>query len=194
MKLLEKDEARAHLKEVRAGLDPAWRGTASRDISDKLYGDLCERDVEVVASYVAVRSEVDLTSLHRRILSDGRRLLLPRVVDDTAIELVGVDEESLNQMRRGRFGILEPVGEPARLSSVELVLVPGLGFDAGGGRIGYGAGYYDRLLGKIEAARGKSVQKWGVAFSAQIVAEIPREAHDVLLDRVVTESDEGPPA
>jgi 5-formyltetrahydrofolate cyclo-ligase len=89
---------------------------------------------------------------------------------------------------RGVGGVFEPVAEKARrvdaFQSTDLVLVPGLCFDNAGMRVGSGKGVYDRFL----AHEGKLAQKWGVAFSPQVVPQnIECDAHDVLLDGLVTE-------
>lgn len=88
----------------------------------------------------------------------------------------------------GVGGVFEPVAEKARrvdaFQSTDLVLVPGLCFDNVGMRVGSGKGVYDRFL----AHEGKLAQKWGVAFSPQVVPQnIECDAHDVLLDGLVTE-------
>ncbi|MCA9516375.1 MAG: hypothetical protein KC635_15645 [Myxococcales bacterium] len=71
----------------------------------------------------------------------------------------------------------------APLAALAALVVPGLAFDAAGGRLGQGGGFYDRLLGGL-ATRPRLV---GLAFAAQVVPSVPREAHDVLMDTVVTE-------
>lgn len=89
---------------------------------------------------------------------------------------------------KGAGGVFEPVEERARklegFQPTDLILVPGLCFDKAGMRVGSGKGVYDRFLAK----EGKLAQKWGVAFSPQVVSQnIDRNSHDVLLDGLVTE-------
>lgn len=82
----------------------------------------------------------------------------------------------------GALGNREPVVEPgSMLAEGAVALVPGLAFDADGGRLGRGGGYYDRFLAGF---RGRTV---GVCFACQIVDAVPREPHDVLVDAVLTE-------
>ena len=85
----------------------------------------------------------------------------------------------------GPHGIQEPDPKHWRTASlleVDLALIPGLAFDEQGSRLGWGRGYFDRLLGKSEC----SALKVGIAWPWQIVPQIPREAHDVTMDFVVT--------
>lgn len=112
---------------------------------------------------------------------EDRNIALPRVEGDHLILhwVAGPDELLL-----GRFGILEPsasapVADP---NGLDLILVPGVAFDRGGGRLGRGRGCYDRLLVKTSAF------KVGLCFDWQIVPEVPREPHDILMDAVLTPS------
>ena len=82
---------------------------------------------------------------------------------------------------RGCYGIMEPVGSAANLSDLEAIVVPGLGFDPHGGRLGYGAGWYDRTL---EGYQGVVI---GYGFDVQVVNRVPTELHDRPLDFVVTD-------
>ena len=107
----------------------------------------------------------------------GRRLQLFRLVD-------------MDELAEGTFTILEPRPElrdrPERrvdVAEVDLVVVPGVAFDATGGRLGHGRGYYDRLL---KHARPETALV-GLAFECQIFAEIPVGPHDVSMDWVITE-------
>ena len=95
---------------------------------------------------------------------------------------------SLDTLGTGRFGIREPTSQHpvVSLADADVVLVPGLAFDGRGGRLGRGAGYYDRALapiGSVDARRALI----GVALSIQIVPAVPMDARDVAVDRVVTE-------
>lgn len=95
--------------------------------------------------------------------------------------------ESLDELQAGYAGILEPPADPARAvtgwKSTDLILVPGYLFDAHGGRIGSGHGYYDRFLAGVPA------RKWGVCFSHQISKErLAQEPTDVRMDAVCSET------
>jgi 5-formyltetrahydrofolate cyclo-ligase len=87
-----------------------------------------------------------------------------------------------SQLVPGRFGVPEPeAGCPAvPLNQLDLILVPGVGFDSAGRRLGRGKGFYDRLLAQV---RG---HKCGVAFEQQLVTELPEEPHDVRVDSILT--------
>jgi 5-formyltetrahydrofolate cyclo-ligase len=148
---------------------PRWQGASS------------------VALYRTLPGEVDTQPAIDAVRSANKTLLLPRLVGPR-LEFARVDET--DALIRGRFGLLEPdVTCPAEEPGPDtLVLVPGLAFDRSGGRLGRGAGYYDRALAPV-AARPERALLIGVAFAAQIVASVPVEAHDVRMDGWVTDEE-----
>ncbi len=104
----------------------------------------------------------------------------------------------LLQMRRaedeepGSWGIPEPKAElpewpEKRLAEIDVAFVPGLAFDRKGGRIGYGGGFYDRLLERFEASRAKPML-WALAYDEQIVEEVPMEPHDLRAELLIVPS------
>ncbi len=140
-----------------------------------------------VLAYLPVRNEVDTTALAAEVLEAERRLLLPRCRDGQAGLLDIGCISSLADARPGRFGILEPRQELClrpEAFAPDLILVPGLAFDAQGARLGFGGGYYDRLLA-LPMATGAYVV--GLCFAFQVVARLPVEAWDRPVDAVVTE-------
>ena len=86
----------------------------------------------------------------------------------------------------GPFGLSQPVAESplVEVELVDAVIIPGVAFDACGRRLGYGGGYYDRLLPSL----GAGCTRIGFAFAEQILAEIPAEPHDAVVDLVVTQN------
>jgi 5-formyltetrahydrofolate cyclo-ligase len=131
--------------------------------------------------------EVDSRPLFDLARRHGRTVLLPRMVTRGTLEFVEV--EAFEDLFRGRYGVREPAPElPARaLRTTALVLAPGIAFDLRGGRLGRGAGYYDRALAPI-GQRRDGPRFVGVAFDLQIVDRVPMQTHDVFMDAVVTES------
>lgn len=134
---------------------------------------------KAVALFAALPWEADLSRLWR---PKPKRFAFPKV-GAANVSLSFLEIESLKDLRPGYGGILEPAaGEPiGEWAAADLVLVPGIAFDRRGGRVGTGAGYYDRFLPKVPA------RKWGVCFSSQLVDKLAQEATDVRMDAVVTE-------
>ncbi|MGV3608281.1 MAG: 5-formyltetrahydrofolate cyclo-ligase [Planctomycetaceae bacterium] len=109
--------------------------------------------------------------------------------DGSELKLFKLSEAG--QLQTGKFGILEPAAGlraqelyqvlPER---IDLAIIPGVAFDKRGGRLGHGAGYYDRLLPQLR----KDCLKVGLGYACQVVAEVPCESHDVRMDAIVTEN------
>ncbi len=168
---------------ARARLSPAERATRSHAIADRVAQLEGFRRARTVALYAPVGVEVDTGELARRAADDGKTLVWPRSrPGDRKMEFAAC---SAGDMVRGPLGAPEPP-EWARAvppESIDLFVVPGLAFDAAGGRLGRGGGHYDATL----AAMPPGAPRVGVAFEAQLVPAVPREPHDVALDAVVTE-------
>ncbi len=136
-----------------------------------------------VAVYAAKSSEVDPRTLDQALRASGFTAVYPRVVDDERVltfHAVGLDE-----LVPARFGLREPLPDaPAvALDAIAAFVVPGLAFDRGGGRIGWGRGYYDATLTLAAGAL-----RAGLAFECQLTERVPREAHDALLHEIITEA------
>jgi 5-formyltetrahydrofolate cyclo-ligase len=136
-----------------------------------------------VALYSPKGSEVDTFIVDEHVRNAGGRVVYPRVVDDTKVlEFYAVAPE---QLIPGRFGLREPRADwrnAVGLVEIGAVIVPGLAFDRGGGRVGWGHGHYDATL-----AAAPDALRIGLAFECQLVDEVPREPHDALLHYVVTD-------
>ncbi len=124
--------------------------------------------------------EPDVWPLAATLAAQGR-LLLPRVHGPVLTAHRVSDLEG--EIEIGRFGLREPTTAQVSLERVAVVVLPGLAFDAAGGRIGRGKGYYDRLLADVPLAR-----RVGVTLDERVVDEIPMEAHDQRMDVIVTPS------
>ena len=186
-----KNELRREMKARRKALAGAAKAAADAAICDKLGTradiaeafDPLERD-SPVAVYLASPDEINLDRYIAWLLRVGVTVVAPRWNGETyeLARLKGLDEKCL---RRGPMGIREPVdAEIVPPLDVHAWIVPGLAFTRGGKRLGYGGGWYDRFL----SAAPKSAVKIGVAYSFQIVADLPSEPHDVPLTGVVDDS------
>lgn len=144
------------------------------------------RSPEIVA-YSALVGEVDLRSVVDAAHSAGKRLLLPRMVGED-LEFAPVDEGE--ELIRGRFGVLEPGARRAArpVDPFAIVLVPGVAFDRQGGRLGRGAGYYDRALSDIRRL-SVSTTFIGVGFPRQIIDNVPMTSQDVRMHGILTEDE-----
>ena len=162
------------------------RNRKSRLIQEKLFKLDAFRRARTVCFFVGMDEEVDTVPMIEGTLSAGKRVLVPLVnLENKELKLFEIRDVRLD-LGPGVLGILEPVAGKAKKaegSEAECVVVPGLAFDKSHGRLGRGAGLYDRFL----AALPKSSFKVGLAFSFQVLPEVPQEDHDHPLDEVLTE-------
>lgn len=128
-----------------------------------------------VMAFVGFKGEPDTDPLFARLAVDGKRLLLPRV---EASGIVAADGNT--PWVASKFGVQEPSGPAVGVDEIDLVIVPGLAFTLAGDRLGYGQGYYDRLLPTVSAPTV------GVCFDDQLVDEMPVAAHDVRVGAVIS--------
>jgi len=139
-----------------------------------------------IACYLAAGQEVMTDSLIAACWDSGKALAVPaRAPSERRYRLARLRADT--RLAAGPLGIREPADpEWIEEETVGLFLVPGVAFDAEGGRLGHGGGHYDRLLHRERSAG--SAYKVGLAFDCQVVAAVPMESLDVRLDAVVTES------
>jgi 5-formyltetrahydrofolate cyclo-ligase len=146
------------------------------------------RRARVVLGYASFASELDTRAFLHAVLAGGRALVLPRV-ERAARRLALHQVRDLDtELQPGPWGIPEPAPtrcRPVTTGEIDFVLVPGVVFDHGGGRIGYGGGYYDRLLAAWLEPTPPLV---AAAFELQVVPAVPVLATDRRVDLVVTES------
>ncbi len=136
-------------------------------------------EAKTVALYSALPDEISVTHLLAGWLGK-KRVVLP-VVEGS--EMVFREYTGPECLRRGAFGIAEPRGTNiVAPDEIDVMLVPGVAFDASGGRLGRGGGFYDRYLSQPAAAR---IYKVGVCRAAALVPEVPVEPHDVRMDEVL---------
>ncbi len=161
--------------------------TLSRRIFEKLTGLPEYGRARTLSLYLDTRSEVRTQWLLPALWAEGKKVAVPYCVGDelTLFHLTDPDELAPGMMR-----ILEPRPEWREVADrrvapgeLDLIIVPGVAFDLHGNRLGYGKGYYDRLL---EQVRPDTV-KIAVCFACQLVPSASRLAHDVPMDKIITE-------
>jgi 5,10-methenyltetrahydrofolate synthetase len=171
----------------RDALDPNARTRLSRIITYKLLALPEYKNAKTVLAYMSIGSEFDTTELVRDVLASGKMLVLPKVNRAAKhLDLYRVHDPETDLLA-GVWGIREPdahLCEPVSLQQIDFVLMPGVVFDVDGNRIGYGGGYYDKLL----ANANKKTPLIGAAYSLQLVDNIPHDSHDIKLHSVITNS------
>ena len=195
--MISKEKVRKKAGETRDSIDEESRQQKSEEIAKKILEADWFKEADIVLSYHAFRSEVEVDALNRAVLTQGKKLYLPKTyVKEKQIRFFEITD--LSKLKRGYQKIWEPTGEEPEFSfetvkeeqKKVLMIMPGTAYDARGYRMGYGGGYYDRYLNAHE-------EEWKMidfmtafaAFSEQKMILIPGERCDVKPDVIVTEKE-----
>ncbi|MEC0264299.1 5-formyltetrahydrofolate cyclo-ligase [Paenibacillus anseongense] len=195
-----KIELRKDIEELRSSITAEEREEKQQRIhermtklcSDRLLG-AGQQEASVpptIMTYMPFRSELDVAPLMEWCWQQGIRVLVPKVVADTKTMNLHIIH-AYDDLESGAWGIREPhsnVPIEQDLSTISMILVPGLAFDMDFGRLGYGGGFYDRFM-QLFAARGlKRPFAVAAAFDKQLIPAVPSSWHDFRVDGIVTES------
>lgn len=178
----EKTKLRKELREKCKALEPAERKRRSHEILKKLFYHPRFVKANSILTYIALESEVETRPLLEEASKEGKKVYVPRM-DTASNRIWPIEIFDLSELRAGPYGVREPAYDKKRvgnLGDLDLIVVPGVAFDEEGGRLGRGAGYFDRFL--AEASRAYKI---GLAFEFQIVKKVPRESHDIHVDEVL---------
>jgi 5-formyltetrahydrofolate cyclo-ligase len=179
----EKQALRELLRAQRGQLSPVGDSVEARAasvaVAAQVDGALRWPKGGRVAVYAAVRGELDTGPLAELARLRGSRIFFPRLAEPAGLSFHEVSD--LAELVLGPFGIPAPTADRAPATGLDVVVVPGLGFDAAGGRLGFGRGCYDRALSADPTAL-----RIGVGYDWQVISRVPSEPHDEPLDLVVT--------
>ncbi|MEI7813375.1 MAG: 5-formyltetrahydrofolate cyclo-ligase [Coriobacteriia bacterium] len=177
-----KRAARVQVLSARASLDQPTREIFSADASLRLL-DLPElADAGLVLAYAAMTEEIDPLPAVSELRARGVKIAYPRIESSGVLGVHVIDDEA--ELVPGPFGLSEPRQETPRaeLHLIDAVIVPGVAFGENGLRLGYGGGYFDRLLPQLRP----SCPRIALAFDEQLLAQLPAEEHDASIDVIVT--------
>jgi 5-formyltetrahydrofolate cyclo-ligase len=175
-----KAELRAVALSRRDAMDQAKREKGSQIAAERLRPLL--RPFETVSLFWPMRSEIDPRGLIEHVHAAGGRIAMPVIEKKRMFFRLFDGEESLED---GVFGTRHPHPRQAAVDP-DFIIAPLAAFDRRGGRIGYGAGYYDTAIASLRA-RHRPLRLAGIAFACQEVDEVPIEPHDVRLPLIATE-------
>jgi 5-formyltetrahydrofolate cyclo-ligase len=182
-----KQNLKTEMFEKRKALSKEEIKDKSSMIKEKLYSLSEFKDAKNVLFYVSFNKEVDTHTIIKETLNEknNKKIIVPYVLKNNPILQLS-EINNFEDLKPKTFGILEPKEDKIKkfdIENVDLVIVPGIAFDKNGHRIGYGYGYYDRFLKRLDA----KVKKVGLAFYFQLIDKIPEEKHDIPMDIIITE-------
>lgn len=159
-------------------MEPASAAIAARVLA---LPELCV--ARTVALYQALPSEPATAGLWHALAARGLRTVFPRIEKGTRVLVFGAADGEADLVR-GPLGIRQPApGRDVALDAIDVFVVPGVAFDLGGWRLGYGGGYYDTTLARARA----DAPRIGLCFDEELLERLPHEAHDAPVDVVVTD-------
>ncbi len=182
---MDKITLRKKILRERAQIPISTRENYSERINKLIKSTSYYKNSNTIMPFVSFNHEVDTHKFIKDAMAEGKRIVVPVSIHSTR-ELIPSELRDFDELEIGYYNILTPKEEfirPVPKEEIDLILVPGIVFDSHGFRVGYGGGYYDRFLSDIE----KTVPKIGIAFSMQIVEQVPRESFDIPVDMIITE-------
>ncbi|HTN94651.1 MAG TPA: 5-formyltetrahydrofolate cyclo-ligase [Gallionella sp.] len=191
---MTKSGIRKQILSLREQLGPDKRAAYSEEIITRILELEHYRRAGTILGYMNFGAEFTSELWIPQVLADGKKLALPRVNHHTnQLDLYWVEDPE-NQLAVGMWRIREPIVERcerlATLNEVEFALLPGVAFTREGARLGYGGGYYDKLLGRQSEGKGAHRPVLAAAaFALQIVEQIPQEKTDVKVGWLITEQE-----
>lgn len=198
--MIDKSLIRKTALQKRDSLPAAEKRARDLEIEKRLAALPHFAEAKTVMCFASFRSEPDTFGIMAKVLAAGKRLALPKVIKERR-ELALFEIKNLGELKRGCMGIPEPESHHERVVGVgelDIVIMPGIAFDSKGGRVGYGGGYYDRLLApRFSAPRhhagltGKSKGRpalVAISYAWQVLGEVPMASHDVRVHVIVTEA------
>jgi len=179
-----KDEIRRIFRDKRASLSEKHRKLKSREIVKNFYANISVKPHSIIAGYIPVGSEVDISLLLEMYEEDGHTISLPCVDERDAPMVFRRYERGAPLVNNKKFNIKEPPGNFEEVMP-NLIITPLVAFDSAGSRLGQGKGYYDRTFDYMNGFNDFITV--GVAFAIQQTEFIRRDAHDFKMDAIVTE-------
>lgn len=178
---MDKKEARQLIRQRKKQYSADQLIEKSKPVTEKILAIDRVQQAKTVLLYYSMSDEVDTHGLVSQLYKQGKRVILPVVIENNQLELrpfMGTEN-----MKKNLFGILEPATKAiVDEEKIDLAFIPGMAFDKKGNRLGRGKGYYDRLLSRL-----KDTYKIGVCFDFQVLPSIPTEQTDIPMDEVICE-------
>lgn len=174
-----KQEIRKVALEARKSLSEEQKQHYSDAVCDNLNQLAEERGVKVIHTFLPMGDEINILPFVERMLNQGKLIVTTKSLKNRMLQHLVLHD--VHDLAEGIYGTKHPAKEEPYKGDYEMIVVPGLMFDFNGGRIGYGAGYYDTFL-----SEHKRALKVAVGYPFQKTANIlPMEPHDVAMDIIL---------
>lgn len=185
----DKKALRKEIIEKRNNMDLVNKEEMDKKILNKFYESKYYREAEKIFIYISYDSEINTRKIIDKALKDNKKIFVPRTEFKTR-SMEAVEITTLDNLIESKYGILEPSKEEPHIdpNELDLIVVPGVAFDRNGGRMGYGAGFYDRYFKKINKDNINKIMKLALAYELQLLDRVPMNEQDVPVDCIITEN------
>ena len=178
--MMEKRDMRRNIRMLKKQYTEVQLREKSRLVINRLMENESVRKAKTICLYYSLPDEVYTHDLVENLMKAGKEVLLPRVIGEEEMEIRKYT--GMQDMTVSAYHIFEPSGELfTAYHDIDVVVVPGMGFDKEGNRLGRGRGYYDRFLCQIP-----EIYKIGICFDFQIMDKIPTESTDIPVNTVIS--------
>lgn len=182
---MEKKLLREKILNIRKNMDLNEKEKMDEIILKRFYESPHYKQSKKIFIYISYDSEINTRKIIENALSNGKKIYVPRTEFKSKL-MDAVEFTSLDNLVESKFGILEPSisEEHIKPDDLDLIVVPGVAFNASGGRMGYGAGFYDRYFNKINNVK---IRKIALAYEFQVVENLPMDEFDIPVNQIITE-------
>lgn len=186
METYRKKDIRKKMINLRNQLTEQQVNELSEKIISKLIKLPVFKNSQTIMLYLSFNNEVDTFKLIEKCQALGKKVIVPYCVNQGK-KIIPVEIRDVeNDLVKSKFGYMEPkkeIIEAVDTETIDLIIIPGIAFDRNCYRIGFGAGYYDRFLGKLNF----KISTIGLIYDFQLIELMPVEQHDIPVDYVITE-------
>lgn len=182
--IIDKKAMRSEMTKIRESLSVKERAIKDDIIKNKFLESESYKNAQTIFIYVSFASEVGTHEIIKKALLDNKNVCVPKVISQNeGMDVILI--KSFDELKDGKFGILEPPTSENKIDAckIDMVVIPGLAFDISGGRLGYGGGYYDRLLVEVKS----NTPKIALAYSSQIIEKVYMNENDIYINRIITD-------
>jgi 5-formyltetrahydrofolate cyclo-ligase len=177
-----KEIVRKELIKIRNNLKRNEIIQKSKLIKNRLFNLTEFSQASTILFYISYGNEVFTHDMIKESMQLEKKVIVPKT-DKKNRQIILSKLKNWKDLEKGSYGILEPNQiNYISIEEIELILIPGVGYDSNGNRIGHGKGYYDNLLKK-----SKEILHIGLAFEIQIIEKIPTRVYDIPVDKIITE-------
>ncbi|MDN3637439.1 5-formyltetrahydrofolate cyclo-ligase [Simiduia curdlanivorans] len=183
----QKKQLRLRLRQLRRSLTPAQQQRAAASLAQHLSQHLWFRQAKHIAFYLPNDGEIDPTPLLELALAQGKHCYLPVVMSGGKLQFRALEVGT--RLTINKYNIIEPdLGARVRpVWLLNLILLPLVGFDLHGNRLGMGGGYYDRTLAAVKGRPTPSRRRVGLAHQCQRLASLDGDCWDIPLAAIATD-------